>query len=116
MLCSAALFWEVGRAMYAVIATGGKQVRVAEGDVVRIERVSGQTLSKGDELSFTEVLAVGDGESLEPGAPHVEGAAVKAVVMREVRGPKVFAYKKKRRKQYQRIHGHRQNLVEVRIQ
>ena len=101
--------------MYAVIRTGGKQVRVAEGDTVQIERVSGQTLAKGDEVSLTEVLAVGDAEGLRLGAPLVDGAAVKAVVVREMRGPKLLAYKKKKRKGYQRIHGHRQNLVEIRV-
>lgn len=102
--------------MYAVIRTGGKQVRVAAGDVVRIERVSQETLSKGDELSLTEVLAVGREDGLHLGKPLVDGASVKAVVVREMRAPKVLAYKKKKRKGYQRIHGHRQNLVEIRIQ
>jgi large subunit ribosomal protein L21 len=101
--------------MYAVIRTGGKQVRVAEGDTIQIERVSKETLAKGDELSLTEVLAVGDGEGLRLGAPLVDGAAVKAVVVRELRGKKLLVYKKKRRKGYQRTHGHRQNLLEVRV-
>ena len=102
--------------MYAVIRTGGKQVRVAEGDVVRIERVSKETLSKGDELELQEVLAVGDGDTLRLGAPVVAGASVKGVVVRETRGPKLLVYKKKKRKGFQRSHGHRQDLVEVRIQ
>lgn len=102
--------------MYAVIRTGGKQVRVAEGDVVRIERVSEETLSKGDEIALTEILAVGKDDGLHLGKPLVEGASVKAVVLRETRGPKVLVYKKKRRKGFQRSHGHRQNLVEIQIQ
>ena len=101
--------------MYAVIRTGGKQVRVAEGDTIQIERVSGETLSKGDELSLTEILAVGDGDGLRLGTPLVDGAAVKAVVVREMRGKKLLVYKKKRRKGFQRTHGHRQNLLEVRV-
>ena len=101
--------------MYAVIRTGGKQVRVAEGETVQIERVSKETLSKGDELSLTEVLAIGDADGLRLGAPLVEGAAVKLVVVREMRGPKLLVYKKKRRKGFQRTHGHRQNLLEVRV-
>ena len=101
--------------MYAVIRTGGKQVRVAAGDVVRIERVSKETLSKGDELSLTEVLAIGQDDGLRLGKPLVEGASVKAVVVREMRAPKLLVYKKTRRKGYQRFHGHRQNLVEIRI-
>lgn len=102
--------------MYAVIRTGGKQVRVAEGDVVRIERVSKETLAKGDEISLTEILAVGKDDGLHLGRPLVEGASVKAVVLRETRGPKVLVYKKKRRKGFQKSHGHRQNLVEIKIQ
>ena len=102
--------------MYAVIRTGGKQVRVAEGDVVRIERVSKETLVKGDEISLNEVLAIGKEDGLVLGKPLVEGASVKAVVLRETRGPKLLVYKKKRRKGFQRTHGHRQDLVEIRVQ
>jgi large subunit ribosomal protein L21 len=101
--------------MYAVIRTGGKQVRVAEGDTIQIERVSKEKLGKGDELSLTEILAVGDGDGLRLGKPLVDGAAVKAVVVREMRGPKLLVYKKKKRKGHQRTHGHRQNLLEVRV-
>ena len=101
--------------MYAVIRTGGKQVRVAEGDTIQIERVSKETLSKGDELSLNEVLAVESDAGFRLGTPLVDGAAVKAVVVREMRGPKLLVYKKKRRKGFQRTHGHRQNLVEIRI-
>jgi large subunit ribosomal protein L21 len=101
--------------MYAVISTGGKQVRVTAGDVVRIERVSGETLSKGDEISLKEVLAIGREDGLHLGKPFVEGASVKAEVVREMRGPKLIVYKKKKRKGYQRSHGHRQDLVEIRV-
>jgi large subunit ribosomal protein L21 len=102
--------------MYAVIQTGGKQLRVEPGDVVRIERVSKETLAKGDELALNEVLAVGKDDGLHLGSPHVAGATVKAVVVREVRGPKLIVFKKKKRKQFRRTHGHRQNLVEIRVQ
>lgn len=102
--------------MYAVIQTGGKQIRVEKGDVVRIERVSKETLAKGDELALSDVLAIGKDDGLHLGKPFVEGASVKAVVVREVRGPKLLVYKKKKRKGFQRTHGHRQNLVEVRVQ
>ena len=101
--------------MYAVIRTGGKQVRVAEGDVVRVERLTKEPLAKGAEVSLTEVLAIGKDDGLHLGKPLVEGASVKGVVVREMRGPKLFAYKKKKRKGHQRIHGHRQDLVEIRI-
>jgi len=102
--------------MYAVISTGGKQIRVQEGDVVEIERVSKETLVKGDELSIDQVMAIGMDDVLRLGTPLVAGAMVKAVVMREKRGPKLLVFKKKKRKQFKRTHGHRQNLVEIRIQ
>ncbi len=102
--------------MYAVIQTGGKQIRVAEGDVIRIERLTTEPLSRGAEVLLSEVLAVGRDDGLHLGTPFVSGASVKAVVVRETRGPKLIVYKKKRRKQFQRTHGHRQNLVEIRIE
>jgi large subunit ribosomal protein L21 len=102
--------------MYAVIRTGGKQVRVAKGDVIQIERFHNKTFTKGDALELPEVLAVGDGETLRLGSPLVSGASVQGVVVRETRGPKLIVYKKKKRKGYQRSHGHRQDLVEVRIE
>jgi large subunit ribosomal protein L21 len=101
--------------MYAVIRTGGKQVRVAEGDVVRVERLTKETLKKGAEVSLGDVLAIGKEDGLHLGTPLVAGASVTAVVVRETRGPKLLVYKKKRRKGFQRTHGHRQDLVEVRI-
>lgn len=102
--------------MYAVIQTGGKQIRVEKGDVVRIERVSKETLAKGDEIALTEVLALGREDGLHLGKPFVDGAKVSAVVVRETRGPKLLVFKKKKRKQYKRTRGHRQDLVEIRIQ
>ena len=74
--------------MYAVIKSGGKQVRVAEGDVVRVERLTKEPLAKGAEVSLTEVLALGSDDGLHLGKPLVEGATVKGVVLRETRGPK----------------------------
>jgi large subunit ribosomal protein L21 len=101
--------------MYAVIQTGGKQIRVAEGDVVRVERLTREPLAKGAEVVLGEVLAVGTDDGLRLGTPLVAGASVKGVVVRETRGPKLLVFKKKRRKQFKRTHGHRQNLVEIRI-
>ena len=101
--------------MYAVIQSGGKQVRVTEGDVVRVERLSKEPLAKGAEVVLNDVLAVGMDDGLHLGTPLVPGASVKGVVVRETRGPKLIVFKKKRRKQFQRTHGHRQNLVEIRI-
>ena len=115
MVSSSAFRPEASRNMYAVIQTGGKQVRVVEGDVVRIERVSKEILGKGDEITLNEVLAIGREDGLQLGKPFVDGASVKAVVVRETRGPKLIVYKKKKRKGFQRTHGHRQDLVEIRV-
>jgi len=101
--------------MYAVIQTGGKQIRVTEGDVVRVERLSKEPLPKGAEVVLNDVLAIGKDDGLHLGAPLVPGASVKGVVVRETRGPKLIVFKKKRRKQFKRTHGHRQHLVEIRI-
>lgn len=98
--------------MYAVIATGGKQLKVQEKEVVAIERLEGQT---GDKVSFTEVLALGEGTDLKVGSPLVAGAKVEAEIVEHVRGPKLIAFKMKRRKGYRKRKGHRQELTKVRI-
>ena len=98
--------------MYAVIKTGGKQYRVSEGQKLRVEKLPG---NKGDALKFDEVLMVG-GDSPKVGVPMVSGASVNATVIRESRGEKIIVFKKKRRKNHtKRKHGHRQDLVELRI-
>ena len=97
---------------YAVIETGGKQYRVAEGDVLEIELVDGEA---GSSITFDKVLAVSNGESLTCGTPHVDGASVQAEIVEQFRGPKVTAFKKKRRKGYTRKVGHRQDLIKVKI-
>lgn len=98
--------------MYAVIRTGGKQYRVAKDDVIIIERLEGDS---GANLEFTDVLMVGEGESVKYGAPLVSGAKVTAELVEQTRGPKVIAFKKRRRKNSRRKHGHRQDLTKVRI-
>jgi len=98
--------------MYAVIRTGGKQYRVAKDDVITIERLEGDS---GANLEFTDVLMVGEGESAKYGAPLVSGAKVTAELVEQTRGPKVIAFKKRRRKNSRRKHGHRQDLTKVRI-
>lgn len=99
--------------MYAIIRTGGKQYRVAEGDTLQVERdiLAG---SEDGSVSFDEVLLVGGNEP-KVGAPLVDGASVKATILGEERGPKVIVFRKKKRKQYKKKIGHRQNLVNVRI-
>lgn len=98
--------------MYAVIKTGGKQYRVAKDDVVKIERVAGEA---GSTIEFAEVLLVGSGADVKVGAPTVAGAKVTAELVGEARGPKLIAFKKRRRKNSRRKKGHRQDLSTVRI-
>jgi len=99
--------------VYAVIQTGGKQYRVSEGDTVRVER-DALAQVEGDAVSFTEVLMVG-GDQPKVGSPVVEGASVSATILGEERGDKIIVYRRKRRKQYKKKQGHRQNLVALRI-
>lgn len=98
--------------MYAVIKTGGKQYRVAEGDQLRIEKLDAEV---GAEVSFDEVLLVGEGESIKVGAPLVDGGAVKAEVVAQGRGDKIRIIKFRRRKHSKKEQGHRQYFTEVKI-
>ncbi len=100
--------------MYAIIRSGGKQYRVAAGDRLQLERdVLGS--ADQDKVTFNEVLMIG-GDQPKVGAPTVEGASVVATVLSETRGEKIIVFKKKRRKNHtKRTHGHRQDVVEVRI-
>ena len=98
--------------MYAVIKTGGKQYRVAKDDVLEIERIAGET---GAKIEFSEVLMVGSGASVTVGTPTVSGAKVTGELVEQSRGPKLIAFKKRRRKNSRRKKGHRQDLSTVRI-
>jgi len=97
--------------MFAVIKTGGKQYRVAAEDVLRVEKVAG---NPGDVVEFGEVLVVG-GDTPTLGTPTVAGATVAGEVLEQGRGPKVIAFKKRRRKNSRRKRGHRQEFTLVRI-
>ena len=97
--------------MYAIIATGGKQYRVEEGDIIRVEKLE---LSENDSYTFDEVLAVNDG-SLKLGKPTVEGATVTATSLGNGRAKKVVVYRYKSKKTYHKKNGHRQAYTEVRI-
>lgn len=101
--------------MYAVIETGGKQYRVAQGDILDVERIAGVS-EDAPEVTFDRVLLVDDEDDVRVGTPTVDGAKVEARLLSEVRGPKVTVFKMKRRKQYRRKTGHRQNLHRVRIE
>ncbi len=94
---------------YAVVATGGKQYRVTQGQVLDIERLPAKT---GDEVELDTVLAISDGNELRLGTPYVEGAKVVLTIDdAEKRGVKVVNFKKRRRKGYERKVGHRQELT-----
>src|SRR3954452_2980250 len=97
--------------MFAVIKTGGKQYRVAAEDVIKVEKVKGEP---GDIVEFGEVLVVG-GDDVKLGEPTVSGATVAGQVLDQGRGPKVIAFKKRRRKNSRRKRGHRQEFTLVRI-
>ena len=98
--------------MYAVIATGGKQYRVAEGDVVRIEKLAAEL---GATVEFDEVLLVGSGADVKVGAPLVAGSKVSGVVHKHGKGEKKAIVKFRRRKHYLRQGTHRQFYTEVKI-
>jgi len=96
--------------MYAVVRTGGKQVRVSPGESVRVEKLPG---SVGESISLDEVLLVGGEGDLKVGKPLVEGARVVGRITDQGRGPKLTIFKMKRRKRYRRKQGHRQDYTEI---
>ena len=98
--------------MYAVIQTGGKQYRVQEGDVVRVELLEKEPKQS---VVFDRVLLVAKDSDVKVGQPVVKGATVEAEVIRHDRAKKVLIFKKRRTKTYQRTQGHRQGFTEVRI-
>lgn len=98
--------------MYAVVRTGGKQYRVSPQDVILVEKLPGET---GETIVLEDVLAVDDGTGQTIGAPRVSGASVAAEVIDQAKGPKVIVFKKKRRHNYRRKQGHRQQLTVLRI-
>ena len=98
--------------MYAIIATGGKQYRVAEGDLLRIEKLEAEV---GSNIDFDQVLLVGEGDDVRVGAPLVEGGKVSATVESHGRGDKIRIIKFRRRKHHRKQMGHRQYYTAVRI-
>ena len=97
--------------MYAVIQTGGKQYRVAEGDKLRIEKMPGDV---GSSVEFKDVLLVG-GDTFKVGKPLVSGAKVSAKIVAQDRAKKIIVFKFKRRKNYRRKQGHRQYYTEIQV-
>lgn len=98
--------------MYAVIRTGGKQYRVAEGDTLKVEKITAET---GASVEFDQVLMVADGEDVKVGKPCLEGGKVTATVESHGRGKKVKIIKFRRRKHYLKRQGHRQWFTELKI-
>ena len=98
---------------YAVIETGGKQYMVRAGDVLDVEKLAGD---EGAKITLSSVLALSNGSELTVGQPAVTGAAVQATVVKQFRGEKVIAFRKKRRKGYKKKRGHRQSLTQIKIE
>ena len=99
--------------MYAIIATGGKQYKVAEGDVIRVEKLG---VDAGERVTFDQVLVVSNDEDLKIGTPVVDGASVTATVVKEGKAKKVVVYKYKPKSGYHKKNGHRQLFTEVKIE
>ena len=99
--------------MYAIIKTGGKQYKVAEGDEVIVEKLE---VAEGDSVTFDEVLAIVDGENVKIGTPKVEGAKVSGKVVKNGKGPKIRIFKFKHKTNYRRRAGHRQPFTKVKIE
>ena len=99
--------------MYAIIKTGGKQYKVQEGDVIRVEKLD---VEEGSEVQFNDVLAVSNDEGLKVGAPVVDGAVVDANVVRQGKAKKIVVFKYKAKKDYRKKQGHRQPYTKVKIE
>ncbi|MDQ6991408.1 MAG: 50S ribosomal protein L21 [Mariprofundaceae bacterium] len=97
--------------MYAVIRTGGKQYRVQEGDVLRVEKLNNEI---GQEVVFEDVLLIGEGDTIKVGSDIAE-SSIKAVITEQARDKKVVIFKKRRRKNYRLTKGHRQSFTAVKI-
>lgn len=98
--------------MYAVIASGGKQYKVSEGDSVRVEKLDGNV---GTKIVIDDVLMLGEGEGAKVGTPTVSGAKVEAEITDQGRGKKVVVFKFKRRKKFRKKYGHRQPYTELKV-
>ena len=98
--------------MYAIVKIGGHQYKVAEQDVLFVDRQN----VEGNSLTFEDVLLVKDNDGVKVGTPTVEGAAVSATLLDEVKADKVLVFKKKRRKGYQKLNGHRQLMSQIKIE
>jgi len=98
--------------MYAVVATGGKQYKVEEGDILRVEKLTGDV---GSQIAFDNVLIFSDGENVKIGQPDVDGVKVHGQIVAQGKNKKILVFKYKRRKRYRRKQGHRQHFTAVQI-
>jgi large subunit ribosomal protein L21 len=99
--------------MYAIIRTGGKQYQVAAGDTLRVEKLQGEV---GDTVELADVLLIADGDDVQVGKPVVEGAKVVAKIAEQGKAKKVLVFKKKKRKGYRVLRGHRQLFTALSIE
>src|SRR5258708_24191750 len=99
--------------MFAIVKTGGKQYRVGAGDQIVVERIAGEV---GSQVALSEGLAIGGEEGSTIGSPTVANASVSAKIVQQPRGNKIIVFKKKRRKNYRRKNGHRQELTVLKIE
>jgi large subunit ribosomal protein L21 len=98
--------------MYAIVNTGGKQYKIQQGDVLRVEKIPGEV---GSPVSFDKVLMFSDGENVNIGRPVLDNVAVKGHIVDQGKGKKIIVFKYKRRKRYRRMLGHRQQYTEIKI-
>ena len=98
--------------MFAIVKTGGKQYRVVADDILKVEKLDGE---KGDKILLTDVLLIADGDKQTVGAPMIAGAAVETEVIAQGRAKKIIVFKKKRRQNYRRKRGHRQDITILRV-
>jgi large subunit ribosomal protein L21 len=98
--------------MYAVMKTGGKEYRVSKGDLIRIEKLEGNV---GDQVTLKDVLMVSDEGKTQVGTPLLNNAVIKGEIVLEAKGKKVLTYKMKRRKNYRRFKGHRQDYTLLKV-
>ena len=98
--------------MYAIVNTGGKQYKIQQGDVLRVEKIPGEV---GSPVSFDKVLMFSDGENVNIGRPVLDNVAVKGHIVDQGKGKKIIVFKYKRRKRYRRKLGHRQQYTEIKI-
>ena len=98
--------------MNAVVKTGGKEYRISQGDLIRVEKIEGKV---GDQVTMKDILMISDEDKVQVGNPFLTNAVITGEIVQQVRGKKVLTYKMKRRKNYRRTKGHRQTYTYVRV-